>query len=105
MLACDVDGIDQNLIGWNDPSRSYDYHNLIFDVPWPGMKRSKRILTNTRNTTSIAEQGDYESKVRKGVRQSEQFKDGTSDDSDGDFIFSIVKHWPPEWAKTVTGEK
>lgn len=39
-LACDIDDVDANLIGWKDPNhkeendihRQYDEHNLIFDV-------------------------------------------------------------------------
>lgn len=34
LLACDVDSIPQGLIGWRDRSQSYDYHNMIFDVPY-----------------------------------------------------------------------
>lgn len=35
--------VDQSLIGWNDPETSYDNYNIIFDVPYEGMKRSKRL--------------------------------------------------------------
>eukprot|EP00566_Odontella_aurita_P015796 CAMPEP_0113596990 /NCGR_PEP_ID=MMETSP0015_2-20120614/40688_1 /TAXON_ID=2838 /ORGANISM="Odontella" /LENGTH=277 /DNA_ID=CAMNT_0000504657 /DNA_START=101 /DNA_END=934 /DNA_ORIENTATION=- /assembly_acc=CAM_ASM_000160 len=95
MLACDVDDIDQNLIGWNDPHGSYDTHNLIFDVPWPGMKRRQKITENTRNTTNIAHHADYESHGGAGDHQNEA--SGLSAESRP--IFSTVKHWPPEWAK------
>jgi len=32
-LLCYVDKIDTSLVGWKDPYRSFDEHNLIFDVP------------------------------------------------------------------------
>ena len=34
LLACDIDDIDRGLIGWTDENRSYDFHNMIFDVPY-----------------------------------------------------------------------
>uniref|UniRef100_A0A7S4IST2 Uncharacterized protein n=1 Tax=Odontella aurita TaxID=265563 RepID=A0A7S4IST2_9STRA len=60
LLACDIDEMDQKLIGWNDPIHSYDFHNLIFDVPWPGMNRTKRILTCTRGAATLSRHKDYE---------------------------------------------
>jgi hypothetical protein len=74
-LACDVDRIDQGLIGWNDPSRSYDFHNVMFDVPWEGMPRKK-------NT-----QGDDRPRTLSRP------------------IFSIIKHYPPEWAKKLEDQR
>ena len=33
ILLCDVDRIDDGYVGWNDPYKGYDHHNMIFDVP------------------------------------------------------------------------
>ena len=33
LLACDIDGVYEGLVGWTDKKRSYDVHNMIFDVP------------------------------------------------------------------------
>ena len=33
LLLCDVDKIDDGYVGWNDPYKGYDPHNMIFDVP------------------------------------------------------------------------
>jgi hypothetical protein len=85
------------LIGWNDPSHSYDFHNLIFDIPWKGLTRHKVIEGNTRDTTLINEQSQY-------VESEERFG------PDGQPlppltlikpIFSIVKHYPPEWKRKL----
>lgn len=81
LLACDIDGIDVNLIGWRDPytrrnvsrpHENYDDHNLIYDVPTHGMKRYRHAaLEESSKTGSVIENRP---------------------------IFSIVKHWPPSWA-------
>jgi len=92
ILACDVDSIDQNLIGWNDPHRSYDFHNVLYDVPWPGMKRSRKINENTRGMTHISQHTKYQKDNREEGRDVDTLP-GKSP------IFSIVKHWPPEWKK------
>jgi hypothetical protein len=33
LIACDVSGINEGLIGWKDKYHSYDFHNLMLDVP------------------------------------------------------------------------
>jgi len=60
----------QELIGWKDPYNSYDYHNLIFDVPWEGMPRQK----------ASAKGGSAER------------KDGVGPDRRETPLFSIIKH-------------
>jgi hypothetical protein len=73
---------------------SYDYHNLIFDVPWKGMRRQLMMLENTRSTEAIQDQEDYvENSERngKGVTPIELVKP----------IFSIIKHYPPKWKQDL----
>lgn len=101
-LACDIDSIDQvrfavfdswyipsltllkSLIGWNDASHSYDYYNLIFDIPIPGMFRDKVIIGNTRSgAATIQDQLSFRLRRRGGLQRP---------------IFSIVAHYPPPWA-------
>lgn len=93
-LACDIDSIDQALIGFNDPHNSYDYHNLIFDVPWEGMPRKERILENTRSTTKIAYQEEYEEATGEKY-VSERYHIPKNP------VYSLVKHYPPEWQKSI----
>ena len=94
-LACDIDNIDQNLIGWNDVNKSYDYHNLIFDVPYEGMKKRKRIIQNTRANETIDEYQDVHQSAVELELQSEKKKNVPEHDSTPDTkpIFSIVKYW------------
>eukprot|EP00978_Attheya_sp_CCMP212_P000391 scaffold788_cov56-Attheya_sp.AAC.4 len=33
LIACDVSGIKEGLIGWKDQHNSYDFYNLMLDVP------------------------------------------------------------------------
>jgi hypothetical protein len=90
-LACDIDEVDQGLIGWNDPMKSYDEYNLIFDVPWPGLKRSKMTTGNTRTTGDhplhmIEESSDVI--PRQDAAAAASFETTNP-------IFSIIKHYPP----------
>jgi len=79
LLATNIDDIDVQLIGWKDPNRNneidphrnYDNHNMIFDVPHETLHRS-------RNTALDSSKPREERKGRP--------------------IFSVVKHYPPEWA-------
>lgn len=32
-IVCDISSIDPGLIGWNDPYRGHDHHNVLEDVP------------------------------------------------------------------------
>jgi len=32
-LICNIDNIDESLVGWWDPKKSYDHNNMMFDVP------------------------------------------------------------------------
>lgn len=94
-LACNIDQLDQELVGWNDPARSYDYYNLIFDVPYSGMARTKRIEGNTRNTNQIEDQSEY------SLNMSYRAGESTKKTRDTKPIFSIVKHYPPPWQQAI----
>ena len=94
-LVCDIDDIDQGLIGWNDPSHSYDFYNLIFDIPHKTLRRTKIIEDNTRETTTIAQNDDY---------QEEELRQNPSGGTEvytrvptGRPIYSIIKHYPTKW--------
>mmetsp|Transcript_12868 Transcript_12868/g.19940 ORF Transcript_12868/g.19940 Transcript_12868/m.19940 type:complete len:954 (+) Transcript_12868:123-2984(+) len=42
ILACDVDHVNNEWIGWNDEADpSFDNHNVIFDIPYEGLSRNK----------------------------------------------------------------
>jgi hypothetical protein len=86
----------QALIGWKDPGRSYDYHNLvrlfvassliryaiahyfvldqIFDLPWKGMPRKRDEA--------------IQSEKHRALRETRP-------------IFSIFKYYPPPWKTKV----
>lgn len=83
LLVCNIDHIDIELIGWKDPNRTdaieqhrYDSRNMIFDVPHESLHRPR---------FGALEHGD-ESKKHSP-------------------IFSIVKHYPPSWAKNMKKRK
>ena len=47
-LLCDIDSIAPDLLGWRDPTNSYDFWNLIYDIPHVSeRKRQQReLITN-----------------------------------------------------------
>ena len=76
LLSCDIDDIDERFIGWSTAdSESLDKHNMIYDVPYEGMKRHRNEPT---------------SEAQEGVASRP--------------LFSIVKHWPPDWASKEDSE-
>jgi hypothetical protein len=91
LLCCDIDEIDQGLIGWNDRNNGYDYYNLMFEIPHPSMRRTKRINMNTRFVATIADVEGYqdvteeiEVETRGAIQRSTP-------------LYSIVKHYPTKW--------
>ena len=73
MLVCDIDGIDSDLIYWQDEKRGFDFSNVIYDVPgYPFQKRNR-------------------------LGDSMVVEDNTNDSSEGSIapVFSIVAHYPP----------
>lgn len=84
-LACDTEGIDEDLIGWTDPLRSYDFHNLMFDVPYEGMKRQARSETKISGDRSLKKPS----------------KDNAEDVASQKPIFSVIKHYPPAWRQNA----
>lgn len=69
----------------------------MFDIPWKGMTRSKVIHGNTRDTSFVIDQSGYiENTIALGpdgkpLPQLTLIKP----------IFSIIKHYPPEWRKKL----
>lgn len=95
-LVCDIDDIDQGLIGWNNPTHSYDFYNLIFDVPHKSLRRTKTIEDNTRGATTIAQHEEY--KEDQDVEQTKSgFEVNTYASSSERPIYSIIKHYPTKW--------
>ena len=82
LVISNIDDIDVDLMGWKDPNkhsqshkhRNYDDHNLIFDVKHNDLGRERNM--------SATDAPDHAVK-NKGSRP----------------IFSVIKHYPPEWAK------
>lgn len=96
-LCCDIDGIDQQLIGWNDVLNGYDVHNLIFDVPWKGMPRHKLIKGNTRDAAALKDHEDY-------AVNSQRMANAGGNKPPIELVkplFSIIKHYPPAWMELV----
>eukprot|EP00934_Nitzschia_sp_Nitz4_P003042 Nitzschia sp. Nitz4//scaffold174_size87051//32646//36062//NITZ4_005106-RA/size87051-snap-gene-0.111-mRNA-1//-1//CDS//3329538863//3032//frame0 len=88
-LVCDIDDIDQGLIGWNNPAHSYDYHNLIFEIPHKSLRRTVTLDDNTRGTTTIASQLELLNSGR-GYTVNEKAANERP-------IYSIVRHYPTAW--------
>ena len=94
LIACDIDDLYQELIGWTDTSRSYDFYNLMFDVPFDGMKRTQRIDANTRGSAQISDHEAFKLSDKdpgEGVEVEKPMKT----------IFSVIKHYPPPWLQKI----
>lgn len=97
LLACDIDDIPQTLIGWNDKDNSYDVHNMIFDVPYEGMKRKRLVLSKTPGDSRISDSKEYQESSDYLVTQEVAEQDaagGKLERVQPRPIFSIVKHYP-----------
>jgi hypothetical protein len=88
-ICCNIDDIDQGMIGWNDAAHGYDHYNLIFEVPHKSLLRTKTIDENTRGTITIAEQDEYEI-VQAGF-------EGNGASARARPIYSQIKHYPTKW--------
>ena len=77
VLACNVDNFVKTWIGWTDPSSpSYDFHNLIFDVPYEGMREKTERGVDYQNEEEV---DDAAGAVEVSLRPRP--------------IYSIVKSW------------
>lgn len=108
LLACDIDYVCQDLIGWRDPSGSYDMHNLIFDVPCQGSwRRAQRLETHASGLFRIGDHPDLlsvgsvgtgslqqrEQETEQGSQDDEKEEEGSSTSP----MFSICRHYPMPW--------
>lgn len=90
-LATDTDSIDKDfLIGWKDQNRTYDDWNLIYDVKYEGMKRRR-----TQDGDGAEQGADNSGVDGVGERKSHVPKHP---------IFSLCKHYPPEWYRKRKAE-
>lgn len=89
-LACDIDNIDTSLIGWTDPTKSYDHHNLIFDIPWKGLTRARALDETVRLASPNTSQREPSEALPRMT--------------DARPIYSIIKHYPPAWAIKLKNE-
>jgi len=86
LLACNIDHVDEHLIGWKDHFNKYDIHNLIYDVPHKGLKR-RRIHENSdrfRENLNFSLANDHQVELSTCPEQP---------------VFSYVKYWPPPRSK------
>jgi hypothetical protein len=96
-LVCDIDDIDQGLIGWNNPTHSYDFYNLIFDVPHKSLRRTKIMDNNTRGATTIAQHQGYQENQEVNPTGSGSGFEVNASASLERPIYSIIKHYPTKW--------
>jgi hypothetical protein len=114
-ICCDIDDLDQDLIGWSDATRSYDYYNLMFEIPHRSLKRTVRIEGNTRDLPTIADSDQYEvsrklSREQQASREPQPPEEGgveverDSSSPTGERkspLYSIIKHYPTKWQRKL----
>jgi len=74
LLMCNIDDIDKNRVGWKDPFRGYDYHNVVFDIDEINPLNRKRDEKINTDEWDSKENGQYKLESANPV-------------------FSIVKEW------------
>jgi hypothetical protein len=89
--VCDIDELDQDLMGWNDLNHSFDFHNVIFDLPMPGQRP---MIEENRNTVS-EQQGFRSGRFPTGSRPGSQGFEVNSVKRRP--IYSVIKHYPTKW--------
>lgn len=94
-LCADVDDFDENMIGWADTNNSYDYHNLIFDVPHKSLRRQK--------TTTDDGQG-FDNKEMFGFHRARYPGHELPKLDYANSIYSLVKHYPTKWQRAIASD-
>lgn len=71
-LLCDVDEIGDDMLSWDDPYQSYDYWNLIYDIPEiAAKKRQARELTT--NNSYVGNEGEGVEVVSEDIKYNKLF--------------------------------
>lgn len=78
LIICNIDEVPLHLLDFQLPEGSIDELNVMFDVPYEGMKRTRMIESSTKHSKTISEHDEYQ-----------------VDDPDAKEppIFDIVKYW------------
>ncbi|KAL7559514.1 hypothetical protein ACA910_010325 [Epithemia clementina (nom. ined.)] len=100
LVACDIDDLHKELIGWADETRSYDYYNLLFDVPYEGMKRTERMDSNSRKKKLASDSKGSEKKTAQRGHVSVG-DNAVEVEPRRKPIFSVIKHYPPPWLQKI----
>lgn len=85
----------QDLVGFTDPRHNIDHYNLLFDVPFPGLRKQNpdpgsEAAGNVGNGTEDlgVAPDNQQSTPPIEERQAQHLEQP---------IFGIVKHYPPAW--------
>uniref|UniRef100_A0A7S3QEB8 CSC1/OSCA1-like cytosolic domain-containing protein n=1 Tax=Chaetoceros debilis TaxID=122233 RepID=A0A7S3QEB8_9STRA len=92
-LLCDVDEIDDQMIGWSDPDSDYDTHNIIFDIPQIAEKKSASRELST-DDAFVSDTNEEHFEVVDGIEVVDGNGAPIVDGNDAP-IFSIIKSWNP----------
>lgn len=116
-ICCDIDDLDQDLIGWSDAGRSYDYYNLMFEIPHRSQRRTVPMTENTRDYPTIADSPEYDLLVQESQKQiratvsdlppeenTEVALDKAAQKARKTPLYSIIKHYPTKWQKMLREE-
>jgi len=94
-LCCDVDDFDENMIAWADLNNSYDYHNLIFDVPHKSLRRQE---------PTDDEGEEFDNKEMFGFHRARYPGKELPKLDYANSIYSLVKHYPTKWQLDIAKE-
>jgi len=94
-LCCDIDDFDENTIAWIDLEKNYDFHNLIFDVPHPSLRRMEATTDDGVGFDHPEMFGFHRSRYPGTERKKLDYANS---------IYSLVKHYPPKWQLAIAEE-
>lgn len=79
LIACNMDDVPLHFLDFQLPEGSIDDLNVIFDVPYEGMRRRRKMKTADGSLRVLSDHDEYH-------------VDNPDDEEKP--IFDIVKHWP-----------
>jgi hypothetical protein len=89
-LAANVDDLCETLVGFTDNTgKPLDYHNMMFDIPFPGLHRKKKEFRGAGASDGSPGNTDALAPPPSDEKLPAAPTDGV--------VFGVVKHYPPSW--------
>lgn len=102
-------------MGWSDAGHSYDYYNLMFEIPHRSQRRTVPMTENTRDYPTIADSPEYDMLMQESQKlipdrdpppeeNTAIALDRAASRARKTPLYSIIKHYPTKWQKMLREE-